>query len=78
MLAGHRERIAAHQLDHAGRGAGVEGGQAGDESAQRNRRDAVHVLGGVRLGQDRRLVHVRGKRVLDQDAVDGRVGVEHG
>ena len=65
------------QLHAAGRGAGDEAGRVFEhELGDVFRVEAIDVLARVDLADDGFLVDVLGRRRLDEDAVDGGVGVE--
>lgn len=76
LLAGHGDVIAFEQGHDSGRSAGAQTGQAQGQTAHVHGMEAVHVLGGIDQVQAFLAVQALGQGQLQEDAVNGRIGVQ--
>src|SRR6202030_4497816 len=60
----------------AGRSAGDQAGASADEAAEIDGMKTVHVFGGIDGFEDALGIHLRGKRKLDENAVDVVVAIQ--
>src|ERR1700731_1519675 len=68
--------VTAKNFHAAGRSAGDQAGASADEAAEIDGMKTVHVFGGIDGFEDALGIHLRGKRKLDENAVDVVVAIQ--